>query len=152
ITIGSPPAPTMTLDKTALTFGAANTGAALATMTTGQTVRMTQSGAGTVTWTASTNQPWLKVGPASGTGTAALTVEVVSVSGLPMTGAINGSVTIALTGAGKSAGPIAVTLRLYPNGTTVGPFGVIDTPLNYATGVTGAVPFTGWGLDDEEVA
>ena len=28
------------------------------------------------------------------------------------------------------------------------PFGFVDTPLNNATGVTGAVPFTGWALDD----
>ena len=31
------------------------------------------------------------------------------------------------------------------------PFGVVDTPLNNTTGVTGAIPFTGWALDDVEV-
>ena len=31
------------------------------------------------------------------------------------------------------------------------PFGFVDTPPDNATGVTGAVPFTGWALDDIEV-
>ncbi len=32
------------------------------------------------------------------------------------------------------------------------PFGAVDTPLNNTTGVTGAVPFTGWALDDVGIA
>ncbi len=42
-------------------------------------------------------------------------------------------------------------MTLYANGTTVSPFGIVDTPANNLTGVTGAVPFTGWALDDIEV-
>ncbi len=38
------------------------------------------------------------------------------------------------------------------SGTSTAPFGVVDTPLDNTTGVTGAVPFTGWALDDLEVA
>jgi hypothetical protein len=37
------------------------------------------------------------------------------------------------------------------NGTSAQPFGVVDTPADFRTGVTGAVPFTGWALDDTEV-
>ena len=48
--------------------------------------------------------------------------------------------------------PISVTVALIPTGTSANSFGVVDTPLNNATGVTGAVPFTGWVLDDIEVA
>ena len=33
----------------------------------------------------------------------------------------------------------------------LGPFGIVDTPTDNRTGVTGAVPFTGWALDDIEV-
>ena len=31
------------------------------------------------------------------------------------------------------------------------PFGFVDTPMDNTTGVTGAIPFTGWALDDVEV-
>ena len=51
----------------------------------------------------------------------------------------------------EHAGPIAVNLALVPNGTSASPFGFVDTPLDNSTGVTGAVPFTGWTLDDVEV-
>src|SRR6185436_16619578 len=101
-------------------------------------------------WTATTNQPWLRVSPTSGTGSATLTVSVVSIFGT-ISGALTGAVNVTLVGSGTATGSIAVTLNVFPNGSTSGPFGVIDTPTNNATGVTGAVPFSGWGLDDEEV-
>jgi len=37
-------------------------------------------------------------------------------------------------------------------GEAAGPFGTVDTPLQNASGVTGAVAFTGWALDDVGVA
>jgi hypothetical protein len=74
VTQGS--APTMALDRTQLFFGAVTTGASFERQTSGQVVRLTQSGAGTVTWTAAASHPWLTVSPSSGTGTAALTVTV----------------------------------------------------------------------------
>ena len=49
-------------------------------------------------------------------------------------------------------GPITVNLQTYHHGTTVNPIGLIDTPLDNTTGVTGSIPFTGWALDDIEVA
>ena len=51
----------------------------------------------------------------------------------------------------STPGPIAVKLNLL-SGTSAKPFGVVDTPIDHATGVTGAVPFTGWALDDVELA
>ncbi len=30
-------------------------------------------------------------------------------------------------------------------------FGAFDTPIDHSTGVTGAVPFTGWALDSIDV-
>ena len=65
---------------------------------------------------------------------------------------MNGAITLVFTGAFGSAGPINVALTLYANGTTVSPFGTVDTPTDNRTGITGAVPFTGWALDDIEVA
>ena len=141
--------PTMTLDRTALNFGATSSGATLNAKTNTQAVRMTQSGAGTVTWTASSNQPWLTVTPASGSGSATLTVGVQAVAGLTTTQ--SGAITLTLTGAGNAAGPIATTLRLVSNGLSIAPTGSFDTPLDNATGVTGSLALTGWAVDDVDV-
>jgi Tol biopolymer transport system component len=142
---------TMALDKTALTFGALTSGATFVSQTAPQSVRLVQSGAGTVTWTATPNQPWLQVSPASGTGSATLSISVVPAAGLPPSGAATGLISVTLTGALNALAPITVTLRLTPNGTALGPFGTVDTPTDNRTGVTGALPFTGWALDDVEV-
>ena len=49
--------PTMSLDKPSLNFGAASTGVALAQVTGTQTVRLSQSGTGSVSWTATPTVP-----------------------------------------------------------------------------------------------
>ena len=72
--------------------------------------------------------------------------------GLTTPATVTGSITFALTGAGNTVAPIGVTLVTMPTGTSANPVGVVDTPLNNATGVTGAIPVTGWALDDVEVA
>jgi hypothetical protein len=61
-------------------------------------------------------------------------------------------VTFALTGAGNTVAPVTVTLATVVTGSSVTPFGTVDTPLANATGVVGAIPVTGWSLDDVEVA
>jgi hypothetical protein len=66
-------------------------------------------------------------------------------------GAFSGTVTIALTGTTSTVGPISVGLTNIAHGTSANPVGNVDTPLNNATGVIGAVPFTGWAVDDIEV-
>ena len=143
--------PTMTLDKTSLRFGAVTNGTAFLWQTAAQAVRLTQTGTGTVTWTATSNQPWLQVSPVSGTGPANLSIGVVSVGGLPVSTTLTGAITLTLTGASNTVGPIAVSLNLASNATSTGPFGFVDTPLDNTTGVTGAIPVTGWALDDVEV-
>ena len=142
---------TMALDKTALTFGAVINGAQFVSQTDGQDVRLTQTGTGTVTWSATPSQPWLRVTPASGTGPATLSITVAPSSGLPSTGTLTATIAFSLTGAANTLNPITVNLNLIPNGTSAGPFGVVDTPADHRTGVTGAVPFTGWALDDTQV-
>ena len=151
LTINPAGPPTMTLDKTTLRFGAVTTGAAFVSQTAAQIVRLIQIGVGTVTWTATSNQPWLQVSPASGTGSASLSISVLSVGGLPVGSSVTGAITLTLTGASNTAGPITVSLKLIANGTSVTPLGFVDTPVDNATGVTGAIPFTGWTLDDVEV-
>ncbi len=151
--------PTMTLDRTALIFaGVLNSAGAGFTSSTGaQAVRMTQGSAGTVSWTASSNVPWLLVAAgsgtpgaqASGTRSATLNISVQFTPGLAPSQ--TGTITLSLTGAANVAGPITVTLRTLPYGTSVAPVGYFDTPLTGTTGIAGSLPVTGWALDDVEV-
>jgi hypothetical protein len=144
--------PTMSLDKLALTFGAVTNGPSFVSQTPAQIVRLTQTGIGMVTWTATPSQPWLQMTPATGKGSANLSFSIVPVPGLPSPGttgaAVGASVTFTFTGASNNPGPITVALNLTLNGHSTLPIGVVDTPVNNRTGVTGAVPFTGWVVDD----
>jgi hypothetical protein len=144
-----PSPPTMMLDRSSLVFTAVNTGAGFTAVTSAQTVRMTQSVSGTVTWTAASNKPWLIVSPTSGTGSATLTVSTQFSGGLTKTQ--SGSITITLTGAGDLVGPITVTLKTIDPPDVQPPFGSFDTPTNNSTGVAGSIPVTGWALDAVQV-
>ena len=149
LTVTYTPLPTIGLDKSSLIFGAVSDGAAFSSRTAAQAVRLTQSGAGTVTWTASSSAPWLTVSPSAGTGPATLNVSVQFASGLAATQ--SGNVTLTFSGAGNTAGPVAVTLNTTTAATAAAPQGSFDTPLEGAAGVTGSIPVTGWAIDDVEV-
>ena len=146
--------PTMTLDKSSLIFTAVNNGAQFTGQTPSQVIRMVQAGAGTVSWTATSNQPWLLVAKgsdtpsttASGTGSATFTIAVQFASNLQSTQ--TGSITLTLTGAGNFAGPITVTLNTLIAGQATAPFGSFDTPVDQSTGITGSIAVTGWAMDD----
>jgi Viral BACON domain/Matrixin/Putative binding domain, N-terminal len=142
--------PTFSLDKLSLRYGATLSGTLVTAQTTAQVVRLTQSGGAAVTWTATSNQPWLTVNPTSGSGSRALTVTV-ALSGVQAPSTVNGTITITFNGAGNTVGPIPVALTTMVTGTSANPIGVIDTPLNNTTGVVGAIPVTGWSLDDVDV-
>jgi YVTN family beta-propeller protein len=140
-------APTMALDKRSLVFAAVSTGAAFTSQTPAQTVRLTQSGAGTVTWTATSNVPWLVVSPTSGSGPTTLSISTQFAPGL--TDSQTGSITLVLTGASNTVGPISVRLTTVPAGAPASPpFGVVDTPAGDATVLAGSVAVTGWTLDN----
>ena len=143
--------PAMSIDKPSLYFGASTNGAALVAQTTAQAVRLSQAGSGTVTWTASSNVPWLSVSPASGTGPATLNVSVGFVSGLPGAGTIAGAISLTFNGAGAPVGPIASTLTLYQPAVPGPATGAVDSPANNLSGVSGSIGVTGWALDDIEV-
>jgi glucose/arabinose dehydrogenase len=146
--IGTASGPAMTLDRSSLNFGATNTGGAFSTQTGRQVVRLSQSGAGTVTWTATPTDPWITVSPASGSGPAALTVAVAFAPGLPVAGIADGSIALSFSGAGQAPARIDVRLTTHPPGGSGAPSGVVDTPVQGLAGVTGALPVTGWAVDD----
>ena len=141
--------PTVSLSSSSLAFAAvAAGGGTLGAKTAGQPVALRQNGAGTVTWTATPSQPWISVSPSSGTGPATITIAVQSSAGMASPGTLTGAVTLAVSGASNTLPPIEVKLSLLAPTDTAAPFGVIDTPLAGASGLTGSIAVTGWALDD----
>jgi hypothetical protein len=112
-----------------------------------QQVLITNTGGGTLDWTAAANS-WLGVSPASGTGDAMIAVSV-DATGLAA-GTYTSQVTVEAAGATNSPQMIDVTLNVIAAGASSPPFGYFDTPTAGAT-VAGAIPVTGWALDDVEV-
>ena len=67
-------------------------------------------------------------------------------------GPVGVSVTVPWPGGGTATRPGAFTYRsTAPAPLPVLPIGTVDTPIDNQTGVTGAIPFTGWALDDNGV-
>lgn len=132
------------LSRTSLRFG---TLAGTAATTSTQTVLVTLQNPSSA-WTATSNQPWLQVTPASGTGSGAFNVRLTP--GYPLSaGQFSASVTVSLSGNPSAARTIQVSLAV--NGATAPPIGMLETPGNGAGNVTGAIAVTGWSLDDVEV-
>jgi BACON domain-containing protein len=141
--------PTMSLTPTSLNMAAVNNGAGtLLSQTPPQTLRLLQSGAGSVSWTATASQTWLTISPSFGTGAANLSLSINNTGNvLPPSGQRTATVTITTTGATNN--PTAtVNLTVLLNGTTTPPTGVVDTPTQNQGGITGSLPVTGWGVDD----
>ena len=138
--------PALLANRNTLNF--ANVGNGL--ITSAQTVRLSQVNAPSVSWSASSNVPWLSVTPAFGVGSAVVTVTLIR-SALPAS-ATTGTITFTLAGASNAIPPVTVTLgRLTPSATQA-PVGAIDTPSNNARGITGSIPVTGWAVDDVDVS
>ena len=140
----------VSLDKPSLNFAAALSGPTVTAQTSPQSIRLSQSAGPAVSWTATSNQPWLVVSPTSGTGDRNLTVSV-NPAGLAIPAQLTGLISVTLNGAAHTVEPVAVNLSTYHAGTTVNPIGLVDTPADRSTGVTGSIAFTGWALDDVEV-
>jgi len=136
--------PTIQLSKSTLNFGAVTGGIS----TPAQSIVVSNSGGGTLAWAAASNQSWLGVTPASGTGTAVVQVSV-NPAGLAA-GSYAGTITVSDPNAVNSPQTIRVGLTVKAQGTGAVPFGDFATPINGTTGITGAIPVTGWVLDDIE--
>jgi hypothetical protein len=146
--------PTMTLTPSTINFGAVSNGnGTLLHQTPPQQIRLTQSGTGTVSWTASANQPWITLNgsstPISGTGPATLSVAISNAAfSLPNTGTLTATITVNTGGTATNNPTAAVALRIVTNGGQTGPDGSFDTPAHGTTGVVGSIPVTGWAIDD----
>ncbi|HWU86169.1 MAG TPA: M20/M25/M40 family metallo-hydrolase [Kofleriaceae bacterium] len=82
-----------------------------------QTLTISNSGTGTLTWTASSNAAWLTQSPTSGTAPSSATVSV-STAGLAA-GTYNGAITITAAGASNSPYSVPVTLTVNSSGTNL---------------------------------
>jgi hypothetical protein len=154
VSSSTPGGPSLTLNRTSASFGAVNSGGTLTAQTSAQTFTLNQTGAGTVNWTATGNQPWLTVTPGSGTGSGSFTVAINNTGGvLPASGTVTGTVTVTAPAAGNSPQTLTITLVVYGStASTAAPFGAWDTPAANATGIVGSLAVTGWSLDDTEVS
>jgi uncharacterized protein (TIGR03437 family) len=75
-----------------------------------QTIQITNSGSGTLAWTATSSASWLSVSPSSGTAPSTLTVSASP--GSLSAGTYSGNVQIASTGASNTPLSVAVTLTV----------------------------------------
>jgi hypothetical protein len=128
--------PTLNLSRSSLNFGYS-----ASVVTSQQTITITFTGGSSVAWTASSNQPNITVAPGSGSGNG--TFQVTAAAGA------SGTITVTAAGASNSPQQIQVNVTSAAPGP---PFGSFDTPLNNTTGIAGAIPVTGWALDNVEVA
>lgn len=147
-TTGGTTSPTIGVSPSSLSFTATAGGANPAN----QSVSITNTGGGTLNWSASSNASWLSVSPASGTAPSTSTASV-NISGLAA-GTYNGAITITATGATNSPISVPVTLTVNPSGggggelITNGGFEGSSSPWvlsGTATWSTGSFPHSGTG-------
>jgi hypothetical protein len=150
----TPPPPTgggLALERGTLDFGAVKQGSTVTSQTPNQRLLVTQTYPNAVSWTASVTSgtSWLRVTPSSGTGTGPVTVSILPSALLP--GTYSGNVRIRPSGTTISLN-VQVQARVYAAGNTSGPIGFIDTPQDGIVNVAGAIPVTGWAVDDVAVS
>jgi len=133
------------LSSDKLYYGATSNGA----FTGAQTVLISNSGEGTLSWSASTQNSWIIIQPSSSAaGPESITIGV-DPSKLAA-GTYSGVISIIDLNALNSPQTISVTLNVYAADSSSPPFGYFDTPIDGTPGITGAIPVTGWALDDIE--
>ena len=133
---GSPPPvvlPAIEVSPTSLTFAATQGSANPAT----QTVSISNTGGGTLSWTASNNAAWLTLSQTSGTGNGAVTLSVTT--GTLAAGSYSGTVIMNAAGASSVTVPVTFTVATVPVPPAIG---ASPTSLSFAATQGGANPAT----------
>jgi len=130
---GAPP--TLSVNRSTLNFASTN-----GTVTSPQTVTVSFTSGAAVLWGVSSSQSNIVASLSSGVGNGSFQV---SVSAGP-----SGDVTVYAPDAMGTPKKIKVNISSPSAGN---PFGSFDTPVDNTTGVAGAIPVTGWALDNVEV-
>ena len=142
------PTPTLTLTPSTVNFGVINASGTISAVTPAQTLTLTQSGTGPVTWTAESNVSWLSVSPTSGSGSASIVASMTTNPALlPSFGASTATVTITAVGSANSPSA-TINLNVLTPEQAGAPIGFFDTPADGQGGITGAIAVTGWSVDD----
>lgn len=105
----APVPPAIGASPTSLSFTAQQGGSNPAN----QTLNLSNTGGGTLTWSASDDAPWLTLSPATGTGNG--TVTLTAATGTLTASTYNGTITIAATGASSRTVPVTFTVTAIPN-------------------------------------
>jgi hypothetical protein len=146
----TPPPPSgggLALERGLMSFGAVRTGSTLTQKSPAQTLMVTQTASGgPLNWTASTSNARLSVSPTSGSGTRPITLNLAANSLNP--GTYDDTLSVRV---GSTTLNVMVRTRVYLAGTTSIATGFFDTPTDGVTDVSGAIPVTGWALDDVAV-
>ena len=130
---GAPPPvalPALGASPTSLSF-AATQGATPAT----QTLSISNTGGGTLSWTASDNATWLSLSSASGTGNGAVTLTATT--GTLAAGSYSGTVTLNAAGASPITVPVTLTVATAPVPPAIG---ASPTHLSFVATQGGASP------------
>jgi glucose/arabinose dehydrogenase len=129
---GPPPPPALAVSPTSLTF----TGTAGGSSPASKTVTVSNTGGGTLNFTASDDAPWLSETPASGSAPKDLTVAVDT------TGLAAGTYTATITvdGGGVSGSPRTIPVTLTVNPPTPPVLAITPSSLTFAATVGGAAP------------
>jgi len=101
--VAAPPQPVLSVSATSLTFNATQGGSNPAS----QSVNVTNTGTGTLNFTASSDSTWLAATPASGSAPASL--QISSTVGTLVAGTYTGHVTVTSSGAQNSPATVTVT-------------------------------------------
>ncbi|HXX76194.1 MAG TPA: hypothetical protein VEI50_13780 [Nitrospiraceae bacterium] len=130
---GAPPVvlPVIGVSPTSLSFTATQGGANPAT----QTLNISNTGTGTLNWTASDNAAWLTLSPASGTGNGTMMLSVTT--GSLTAGSYSGIVSMNATGASSVTVPVTLTVATAPVPPAIG---VSPTNLTFTATQGGANP------------
>ena len=110
----APVPPAIGASPTSLSFTAQQGGANPAT----QTLSLSNTGGGTLSWSANDSAPWLTVSPASGTGNGTVTVSVTT--GALTASTQTGTMTLSATGATTVSVPVTFTVTAAPVTPTIG--------------------------------
>ncbi|MCP5049998.1 MAG: fibronectin type III domain-containing protein, partial [bacterium] len=139
-----PTPPEISLSRDRMDFGYVMGGSVPAA----QTFSVSNTGGGTLNWTASGDMAWLGVSPGSGSGSGVVTVSV-DTTGLAA-GTYTGAVSVSDPNASNLSDDVNVTLVIKEANQDQPPFGRFSTPLDGST-VSSSIPVTGWVLDDTGV-
>jgi len=77
-----------------------------------QTIQITNAGSGTLSWSASADQPWIGLNPSSGMAPSTVTVSISAASILAAAGSYSGQITVSAPGAQGSPVTVLVSLTL----------------------------------------